>query len=93
MIKIINAQYHRNGVGGEPFYAILFTDTELPRAGHTMIASYFKDCELNGFISVFSIPKLYDGNVKFGQNSWRGDRYATLLKPLLKEYLGEEPFA
>lgn len=26
MVKITEIEYHRNGVGGEPFYAVLFTD-------------------------------------------------------------------
>lgn len=80
-LKIIQADYHRNGVGGEPFYAILFEDAEEPG---TMIASLFKE---PNYCAVYNVEKLSDGTVEFSRNSWRGDRYEYALRPLLDEWL------
>lgn len=86
-IEIIEASYRRNGIGGEGFYAILFRDNEeVP--GKTMIASFFDE---PGYCAVYCVEELAAGNITFAHgNSWRGDHYKPMLKPLLKEYLERE---
>lgn len=73
MRKIIDTQYHRNGVCGNPFYCFLFKDDN-----HTMFAVQFTDDPLS--TAVFDLELLSKGNIRFGINSFRGDHYADWLK-------------
>ena len=83
-LKIVSASFHRNGVGGIGFYAIIFDDVENGR----MIASLFDEPE---YCAVYNISELAKGNIEFANgNSWRGDRFEYELRPLLKEYLEKE---
>ncbi len=92
-LTIVSADHHRNGVGGVGFYAIIFDD----RAEGRMVASLFdstndgEDNSLPGdesYCAVYNIEELNKGNVAFANgNSWRGDRYADALRPLLRAYL------
>jgi hypothetical protein len=80
--KIIEASYHRNGISGAPFYAILFEE----KTEGTMIASLF-DGEV-GYCAVYKVSELSAGNITFAcGNSWRGDQFESALRPLLKAYL------
>lgn len=94
-LSIIEASYHRNGVGGIGFYAILFNDLEAESENQNpMIASLFDgdiEDQFSGFCAVYSVPELSAGNIAFANgNSWRGDRYESSLRPLLKEYLKKD---
>ena len=81
--KIAAASYHRNGVCGLGFYAILFDDPENGR----MVASLFDE---ERACAVFNVDELAAGNVAFaGGNSWRGDRYEHELRPMLAAFLEE----
>ena len=80
--KIIQASWHRNGVGGVGFYAILFDDKE---GNGKMIASLFDE---GGYCAVYSVEELSKGNILFASgNSWRGDVYESELRPLLDKFL------
>lgn len=80
-LKIIDASYHRNGVCGAGFTAILFDDADNGR----MIASLFDE---PGYCAVYSVPELEKGNIAFAQgNSWRGDHFEDELRPLLEKWL------
>lgn len=82
-IKIIDVSWHRNGITGEGFYAVLFDDKETGR----MIASLF---DKPGYCAVYNVDELNKGNVKMAMgNSWRGDVFANQLRPLVKKYLKE----
>ena len=91
-IKILKSDYHRNGVSGEPFRAIIFQHSEdegdKPK---TMVAIRFKDDskDKGGFsaprCAVFDLALLYEGVIEFGENSWRGDHFATYLDKALEE--------
>jgi hypothetical protein len=93
--KVDAVAYHRNGVGGESFNAVLFTATaEAEDCGPSrrMLAIV---CHLdtddegeptqiwNGRVFVLALDKLLAGDIGFGSNSWRGDRYETELRPIL----------
>jgi hypothetical protein len=83
-----NAQYHRNGVGGEGFFASIVTDpwgSEFSRGNDFLIitlpdAVYVNDDgsetveDRSMFTFVLKLSDLADGTV---QNCWRGDRAAT----------------
>jgi hypothetical protein len=82
-IEIKSASWHRNGISGAGFYAILFTDKEQG----DMIASLFDE---PGHCAVYSIAELNKGNINFAcGNSWRGDEYENELRPLLKNFLNK----
>jgi hypothetical protein len=85
-IKIVSASYHRNGVGGVGFYAILFDDSKEGR----MVASLFEE---NGYCAVYKVDELGKNNIEFAQgNSWRGDVFEHELRPALAKLLNREPF-
>ena len=71
--------YHRNGVNGEGFYAVLFVDFE----DRQMVASVF---EGKGRVAIFEVGGLSDPRtgVRFGVNSWRGDTYEAELRSTIK---------
>ena len=88
MIHILETSIHRNGVGGAPFLAIRFLDSE-EKEKSPFIASYFG----HSLCAVYSISELHMGNIAFAQgNSWRGDRYESYflqipeISKILKEY-------
>lgn len=80
-LKILDASYHRNGISGQGFYAILFNDAD----NGLMVASLFDE---SGYCAVYSVPKLAAKNVTFANgNSWRGDKFEIELRPLLQKWL------
>lgn len=87
-ITVTAVNHHRNGVGGVPFYAVNFTDAEEGEMFAVVFAPYGEDDEPdwhvyehtpahNPQVAVFHAATL--PNLKFGENSWRGDRYAPHL--------------
>ncbi len=66
-------QYHRNGISGAPFHAVLFRD---PDEGN-MLGVVFEEPY---HVAVFNLNKLAMGNITFGVNSWRGDVYEPILR-------------
>jgi hypothetical protein len=86
-LSIIAADYHRNGVCGAGFYAVIFNDPEQGR----MIATLFAE---PGHCAVYKLSELEKENIAFaGGNSWRGDRYADALRPKVAEFVGHDLFA
>jgi hypothetical protein len=78
-LTLLSSAYHRNGICGEGFWAILFQDAD--QEG-TMIASIFHGHE--GHCAVYNVEELHKGNVGFGcGNSWRGDHYEDQLRALV----------
>lgn len=81
-LKILKASFHRNGICGAGFYAIIFKDIEEKK---TMVASLFDEA---GYCAVYDIEELQKQNIEFGNgNSWRGDDYEAELRPLLEKLL------
>lgn len=84
-VEIIAADYHRNGVGGEPFYVVLFNDLESEdHDQNPMVAVLFHEPMT---CAVLSVPRLATATIEFGMNSWRGDRYSDALRPALQTWL------
>ena len=92
---IHDVAYHRNGVGGEPFYVVTFTDDEngamigtvfgyVPKIDRPYNLGYEEP--FNPQVAVLSLGILAEGNIKFGQNSWRGDQYAEALYQAIDAY-------
>jgi len=89
--------YHRNGISGEPFYVVSFTDPdaidEMPGAGGKMVAVVFDMDEVddaptftNPRTAVFDRELLGAGVIAFAENSWRGDHYDAELRAAIAEW-------
>ena len=74
---IENIQHHRNGMCGAPFFVLLFRD---PEEGKMLGVVFDQDHH----VAVFNLDKLALGNIAFGVNSWRGDRYEPYLRAAIK---------
>lgn len=72
-LQIENIQHHRNGVCGAPFHVLIFRDPDEGR----MLGIVFRE---DYHVAVFNLDKLAVGNITFGVNSWRGDRYEPHLR-------------
>lgn len=72
--------YHRNGVGGWPFYVVTFDwlDDGNVRKMVATVPCTSEDSKLTRddyVISVLDIDLLANGDTEFGSNSWRGDHF------------------
>ena len=84
-ITIIDIAYHRNGICGAPFTAVLFEDTG--PEGSRKIGILF---EQQYHCAVLDIAKLAAGDIAFACNSWRGDQYEADLRAETTARLGSE---
>jgi hypothetical protein len=73
-LQIIDADFHRNGVAGMSFKVALVDD---PNEGDVKLVVMF---EAEGYTAVLSLDKLMNEDIKFGSNSFRGDRYEEALR-------------
>lgn len=78
-LSIENIQHHRNGIAGAPFNVLLFRDPDEGR----MVGIVF-DQEYH--VAVFNLDKLAQGDIAFGSNSWRGDRYEPHLRNAITQH-------
>lgn len=78
-LNIDRIEYHRNGICGAPFHAILFHDHDVGR----MVGIVFDEPY---HVAVLNIDKLFLGDIAFGSNSWRGNRYEPLLRETIREF-------
>lgn len=76
-LEIVDSDYHRNGVGGAGFKVALVDDAD---EGDTKLVIMF-DREYH--TAVLSLDKLKDGDIAFGSNSYRGDRFDDILRKRL----------
>lgn len=80
---------HRNGVGGAPFYVILFdwqNDVSGER-GQDFQAIVF---DAPWHTAVLDPQKIIEGNIdNFGSNCWRGDTFEEHLRAIISDYAAE----
>jgi hypothetical protein len=76
-LEVVDSDYHRNGVGGMGFKVALVDD---PDEGDTKLVIMF---EREYYTAVLSLDKLKDGDIAFGSNSYRGDRFDDVLRKQL----------
>jgi len=74
-LQIMTFARHRNGIGGAPFSVILFEDTG-PEGGRKVAILF----EQEAHCAVLDVSKLAAGDIAFGSNSWRGDRFEEPLR-------------
>lgn len=77
-INLKDAAYHRNGISGEGFNVALFKHNK-----RLMVAVLFEE---KGKCAVLDVGLLAEENIRFGENSWRGDDFEDDLRPLLDPF-------
>ncbi|HLN31839.1 MAG TPA: hypothetical protein VK395_29180 [Gemmataceae bacterium] len=80
-LKIIDIAFHRNGICGAPFHAVLFH--ECAPEGSRKVAIVFDEPH---HCAVLDIAKLAAGDIAFGSNSWRADNYEPYLRVEIKQH-------
>ena len=84
-IKVRAIDYHRNGIGGAPFYVVLFDEDRnaYPEDQGRKVAIVFQEpCHT----AVLDVAKLAAGDIRFGSNSWRGDEYESHLRKAIRRH-------
>lgn len=94
--EVHQAEYHRNGVSGMPFYAVVFDSVDEDGVTRRMLGIQFTDDLdpdsihlvdglVNPHTAILDIGLLAEAGVTFGVNSWRGDRYTGPLVAAIRE--------
>lgn len=81
-VKIKKLEYHRNGVAGEGFWVALAERSGPNQATFdNFVIIRFDDSNGHGGVlcAAFDVDMLANGNIAFGENSWRGDVYAPFI--------------
>jgi hypothetical protein len=79
----IDIAFHRNGIDGSPFYAVLFRDGESRK-----LAILFN---AEAHCAVLDVEKLHAGDIAFGSNSWRGDQFEQPLRAAVRQHPQAKP--
>ncbi len=88
-MEIQGAAYHRNGIGGAPFYVAYFTDDrDGDVQGRQMVGIVFPEYEMA--TAVFDLHLLSEGVIAFGENSYRGDHFDAELRKRAPKVAEEE---
>ena len=79
-IHIQRSASHRNGICGQGFEVVLFTEKQ-EGVVHQFVAIRFPANE-SGLVptAVLDVDLLHGGVIEFGLNSWRGDQYECQLR-------------
>jgi hypothetical protein len=82
-MKVTEMNYHRNGVCGDPFFVGYITDDD----GKKMLFIHFNHGDVS--TAILDNNMLKEDNVRFGENSHRGDHYHDIIKKRIDD---EEKF-
>ena len=81
-IEVISIDHHRNGIGGNSFYAIIFKTPDIP--DDTMLGIVFRN---RGNCAVIGLGMAYEHNtVAFGTNSYRYEFFADAIYDAIVNY-------
>ena len=81
-LKIKELSYHRNGICGEGFHAVLFDWKDKGTLRH-MVGTVFDGA---GQCAIYEVAELAKGNIAFAcGNSWRGDNFEGELRAAIKK--------
>lgn len=89
-IKVQEIDYHRNGVSGDGFHVVLFTMKEKGEPTKSFVATVFDKSIGQCPVAVLELGMLSQGNIKFAQNSWRGDVFAPYLYDAIAKHDQQE---
>lgn len=82
-LNIERIAHHRNGIAGSPFHVLIFSD----QADGRMVGVVFGQ---ESHVAVLQLSKLSAGDITFGSNSWRGDRYEPFLRQAIQQRTTDE---
>lgn len=92
-----SAAYHRNGVSGEPFYVGVVTDPfgdgENNKYLIHIVPEYDDEGEFAQYSATMVIRLDLIPDVRFGVNSWRGDRVLQSVLDEIREAAQENHYA
>jgi hypothetical protein len=81
-IEIISIDSHRNGIGGNSFYVIIFKTPDIP--DDTMLAIVFRG---HGNTAVIGLGMAYEhNNIAFGSNSYRYEFFEDVLHDAVEKF-------
>ena len=95
-MNIQEIAYHRNGVSGEPFYVVTFSDPDAagdttsvkphtsPRGEMVAVVFDIDADEPSWRTAVLDRELLGAGVIAFAENSWRGDHYDRDLRQAIR---------
>jgi hypothetical protein len=78
MIQVGEIARHRNGIAGEPFYVVKFTEGKDAMLGIVFDAPHH--------VAVFNQRLLSDGKIAFGSNSFRAEHYEKPLREAIEQW-------
>ena len=85
-VKVEDVAFHRNGIGGEPFAVVLFTNHD-GKENREMLGIVF---DAPGHVAVLDAELLFDGVIAFGENSHRGDVFEPQLRAMVRAAGGSD---
>lgn len=81
-IEVLQVDWHRNGIGGEGFYAVLFR-WRTNKGVENFLGTLF---DRAGQCAVVSLDRIGEHGVSFGFNSWRGDVVEDRLRKAIRDW-------
>jgi hypothetical protein len=84
-LTILDIDYHRYGIAGAPFHAIIFQG-DLDTPGIKLGVVF----DQKWHTAVLDIGKLGNRDIRFGSNSWRGDQYEPALRKAIADHQTRE---
>lgn len=83
--KLLKLAFHRNGICGRAFEVAILSEPSETQIGKRkkMLAVYFPGDDVA--CAVFDLEKLVQEEIRFGVNSYRGDRYSDDMKAIHEE--------
>jgi hypothetical protein len=86
-IEVESVDYHRNGSGGQGFFAVMFRCTiDSEDRARRFIATVVDSEDIKGFCFVLDADLVGEGESRFGYNSWRGDTFETQCRAAIADY-------
>lgn len=79
-LELLEIDYHRNGSYCEGFFVARFKEND-----RIMLVTMFKWNEDDRLVSVLDVTVAAE-TIKFGKNSWRGDRYSFAMIEAIEDF-------
>lgn len=77
---VLHLARHRNGMGGVPFHAALVEEVEGGQTRTLLVVRFPQHHEAEGVLcAAFDLALLDARRIDYGDNSWRGERYAQVV--------------
>ena len=94
--SVIEIEYHRNGIGGTPFFAVLFSDVVDDKT-HIFVATYFPEQDEDGDymfngrgdLAIISVSRMTRDGIGRG-NQWRSAYWHDWIDTQIRAWRAEE---